>query len=800
MAGSQLKQLKAALKDKGLIGQTNTSKKNKKSKTSKRNETNRDDRKQKLEEIREQFNKFDQRINRSKHDISIIHQGKFVKVGSKQHNAIASKNGVMQKQMKMQYDLEKRQYGKTGGILDKRFGENDSHLTKEEKMLARFTKERQSASSKKRNVFSLASDDEQLDDFDDDGGDDDNGGFQLTHGGNALSLNDEESVKYVDEDSLEPPRKKTKNEVMKEVIAKSKFYKQQRQKEFAKTQDEIDELDEDFGDIMNDLRSVQGKIVGNNAFSTKTPEQIEYDSKVRELTYDRRAVPADRTKTEEELRKEYDEKMKKLEADRLRRMEGFVEDDREQQGDDLDDDFWAGDDSENEENGFTIKESDNEEEEGKEDDEKEEKNIKTRKLQTVIMPFTFDEFLQEMAAIEPTKQIDYIKKVCNTYKPGMGEGNKDKMGNFTGILLDYILHLADKFQDFEPFVKILKKLAESYNEPLVEKVREHIKQIQGRVNKPLRTSDLVFFVIIAYLYSSSDHYHIVITPCLILMNEILSTNIYHPRDITTIAQGVFLVDTLLMYQRFAKRYDPEVINFIEHSIFMIVPEPEKLDSSKLLSISESVAKNVNTQFSMNKAEKFVNPESAVLSIKQLFSEDLNKSLLLIKLVSMMDKCVTLWKEKSSLIEILESFINILKHITKYNASLAGPLLTRFTKLHDNLAKDRKPLTLQHHRALAIATFAPKFEENFNPDKKSYDINRERQELNKVKHQLKKEKKAALKDIRQENRFVAREQIVEKKAMYDEYHKKMANIYNSIQSEEGAEKNQYEREKKQRKRR
>ena len=32
-------------------------------------------------------------------------------------------------------------------------------------------------------------------------------------------------------------------------------------------------------------------------------------------------------------------------------------------------------------------------------------------------------------------------------------------------------------------------------------------------------------------------------------------------------------------------------------------------------------------------------------------------------------------------------------------------------------------------------------------------------------------------------------------MYDDYHKKMANIVNSIQSEEGAEKNQYERETK-----
>ena len=106
----------------------------------------------------------------------------------------------------------------------------------------------------------------------------------------------------------------------------------------------------------------------------------------------------------------------------------------------------------------------------------------------------------------------------------------------------------------------------------------------------------------------------------------------------------------------------------------------------------------------------------------------------------MDKCVTLWKEKSSLIEILESFISILKHITKYNATVAGPILTKFTRLHANLVKDRKPLTLQQHKAIAIATFAPKFEENFNPDKKSYDVNRERQELNKVKHELKRKRR------------------------------------------------------------
>ena len=105
-------------------------------------------------------------------------------------------------------------------------------------------------------------------------------------------------------------------------------------------------------------------------------------------------------------------------------------------------------------------------------------------------------------------------------------------------------------------MKILRKLAESstssrattitttttttkaYNESLVERVREHIKHIQSRIDKQLTPGDLVFFTIIAYLFSSSDHYHIVITPSLILINQILSNIIYHPKTVTDIMEFI----------------------------------------------------------------------------------------------------------------------------------------------------------------------------------------------------------------------------------------------------------------------
>ncbi|KAK6463084.1 putative nucleolar complex protein 14 [Scheffersomyces coipomensis] len=816
MAGSQLKQLKEALRSKGLVGQTNVKKK---SKTSKRtpSETRRNDKEQVINDIRGQFNQFDQKLNRMKRDVTVIQGGKFVKFGSQQHNDATRTKSNVQKNMKMQYDLEKGKHGKTGGVLDRRFGEANKHLTAEEKMLERFTRERQSQ-SKKRGLYSLESDDEN----------DDDDGFTLTHGGKALSLDVEDDViednslsttKYIDEDQVEdddqPQRKKSKKEVMKEIMAKSKFYKQQRQQEFQKTQDNIEDLDEEFGDIMQEMANIEQP--KRPQFSTKTDEEKEYDTKVRELTYDRRSVPADRTKTEEEVKTEHQEKMKKLEADRLKRMSGMeIEDDRNAVGDDLDDEFWAGSDD-NEEDGFAIKESEGEEEVS--EGEGEEEQILGRPKRTIqpqiIIPGSHEEFLKSLATIDSNRHPAYVNKIIEIYRPNLAAGNKDKMNVFVGVLFEHILYLANQDKDastqtlIEKLTVIIKKLAQLYNEVLVENIRLEINNIQDRIlnnDGLLLKRDYVFFIIIGYLFSTSDHYHLIVTPVLILMTESITTLIYKKdASLQHINQGIFIADMLLNYQRFSKRYIPEVVNFVEKALLLLIPEPRLLQSSstQLVSTYNVISTDLNLSKTFKPTVEQIGEDGIVLSIDELFnnSGDQFKFKVIIKLIQIMDKSISLWKDKSNLIEITQSNNLILKHLLKYYSSQLRQipsLITKFTKLSNILTKERRPLTLQHHRAIPIATYAPKFEENFNPDKKSYDSNIERQEVGKMKSQLKKERKAAIKDIRQESRFVANEQIEEKKQMYDKYHKKMAHIVNTIATTEGAEKNEYEREKKLRK--
>lgn len=95
---------------------------------------------------------------------------------------------------------------------------------------------------------------------------------------------------------------------------------------------------------------------------------------------------------------------------------------------------------------------------------------------------------------------------------------------------------------------------------------------------------------------------------------------------------------------------------------------------------------------------------------------------------------------------------------------------------------------------------PKFDESYSLDRhiSSYDPDRERKELSKLKAEHKKERKGALKELRKDAAFIAREKLKERKVADKEYHEKLRRIEGMIQSEEGKEANAYERDKSRRK--
>ena len=112
-------------------------------------------------------------------------------------------------------------------------------------------------------------------------------------------------------------------------------------------------------------------------------------------------------------------------------------------------------------------------------------------------------------------------------------------------------------------------------------------------------------------------------------------------------------------------------------------------------------------------------------------------------------------------------------------------------------RTRKPLLLHNHRPRPIKTSIPKFEESYNPDK-HYDPDRDRAELSKLKAEHKKERKGAMRELRKDANFIARESLREKKEKDAQYEKKFKRLVAEIQREEGKEAKTYEREKRMRK--
>ena len=255
--------------------------------------------------------------------------------------------------------MQKR--NKAGGIVDRRFGENDPTMAPEDRMLERFTREKQRR-VRGGEIFNLEDEDELThcgkslgglreigqgllkDNFDGEEGEEDADAVRLSRK-RPLGEDDEEGS---GDEVKGPERKKSKAEVMKEVMAKSKLHKYERQKLKEDDEDEREKLDAEMGELWVLLGARQPSRTGAASGANNEPlgggetlsndkpvalkpsdgdgglrkKEIEYDQAVREMMFDKRSKPADRTKTEEEKAAEESERLKKLEDARQRRMRG----------------------------------------------------------------------------------------------------------------------------------------------------------------------------------------------------------------------------------------------------------------------------------------------------------------------------------------------------------------------------------------------------------------------------------------------------------------------------------------------
>jgi nucleolar protein 14 len=350
-------------------------------------------------------NPFDMRTTRLKHDV----MGKRVK-GKIGHATQSRTKAMKERETALKQELQNRD--KSNSFLDKRLGETDRNLDPEDKSLARFKAERmaQMLAKRKSNRFNIGGDaedvvlthkgrtlggDEELSDS----------GFSSDQDAGTAKHNHDMTSKFnfggdgVDDGDR---AKRSKKEVMEEVIAKSKAHKLERQREKQHADELLDTIDYKFQDVTEFLskRSREEK-----AREDAENNQDEFNVVANELRFEARLQAADRLMSEEQLAKSEKNRLLSLEQARVARMHQDQEDDdaaaanlvkervsRTQLlrqafggGDDLDENFVLGDDDDGEdqsegddedksdaEDGEDGDNDEDEEEEGDDNEEEEE--------------------------------------------------------------------------------------------------------------------------------------------------------------------------------------------------------------------------------------------------------------------------------------------------------------------------------------------------------------------------------------------------------------------------------------------
>lgn len=227
---------------------------------------------------------------------------------------------------------EYKERDKSNVFTDKRFGEYDSNLSPEEKMLKRFALEQQRQHEKK-SIYNLNEDEELThygqsladiekhnDIVDSDSDAEDRGvlSAELTaaHFGGGGGL----LPKKAQQQGQEAEKPKSRRELIEELIARSKQEKRERQAQREDALELTEKLDQDWKEIQTLLALRTAKPESGREQEKRRPDT--YDIMVRELGFEMKAQPSNRLKTEEELAKEEQERLKRLEAERRRRMLG----------------------------------------------------------------------------------------------------------------------------------------------------------------------------------------------------------------------------------------------------------------------------------------------------------------------------------------------------------------------------------------------------------------------------------------------------------------------------------------------
>ncbi|XP_041113166.1 nucleolar protein 14 [Polyodon spathula] len=832
-------------------------------------------------------NPFEVKINRqkfeilgrkSKHDIGLP--------GVSRSKAIKKRKETLLKEYKLK--------DKSNKFIDKRFGEYDTKMAPEDKILKRFALERQ-RNHEKKDIYTLNEEEELThfgqsladieklnDNFDSDSDTEEKGLLSAeftaaNFGGGGGLLRKKSLSEQKGEDNDQKP--KSRKELIEELIAKSKQEKHERQTQKEESQVLTEKLDSDWKSIQSLLAHNTPK--SQRPVQVEKPKPDEYNMIVRELGFEIKAQPSERMKTKEELAREERERLQKLEADRLRRMQGDFEEEGAKRpthlsADDLNDGFILdkedrrmltyhdgklnvelGDESgeeeveegegegregegesENEEGDESPDEEEEEEEgndaedshsdldsevdsepEGEEKMMAEENQSKAEKALSeeqsaqkeaakAELPYTFaaPECYSDLKSLlishSAEQQCIIIDRILKCNHPSLATGNKAKLEKLFGFVLEYIGELATRqhpeLSTINKLIPQLYALCQLFPEAACKAVQsvfrdsahemEEVIEVKGRAPFP-GLDMLIYLKIAALLFPTSDFRHPVATPALVYMSQLLTKC-----PVTTlqdVATGLLLCCLLVEYISLSHRFVPELINFLLGILHLAVPEKQCLGYT-VVPPFKTVGKSCNLLVVKDETvseswTKKCLPMSAVqgLELKDELEKDHFRFSSLNTCLDLIKRCTSFFGSLPSFSKIFQPIRDLLtKHLPTANyPTQLQELRQEILQAVEDKTTSHVPLVFEKKKPVPLKLYTPKIMEILDYGKRRGGTKEER-ERQRLIHKHKKEFKGAIREIRKDSQFLAREKLSEIMTRDAERKRKVKELFGSLATQEG----------------
>jgi nucleolar protein 14 len=841
MPPSQLKRLKASLREQGITG-PQKSKKQKKSQA--KNADHAAKKSAALASIRESFNPFEfKHLSRPKKFDYVTNQPQTAKSKVLGRPGVTKSQGEETRRKTLLPELSRK--NKVGGILDRRIGEEDPTMSMEDKMMARFEREQQ----RKRggNAFDLEDAEDEM---------------ELTHGGKALEF-DEGDIGEEDYDAAsvsgssdeedgflkkkkrrrdsdgedevdeavedQPERKKSKAEVMKEVMAKSKLHKYERQQLKEDDDDLREALDKDLNEVLAALRGHMNKPAGAALEPPKNDTKVdfginpdraallagkpraaadkEYETRVRQMQYDQKSKPTERTKTEEEKAQEDAEKLLALEQKRMRRMRGEpISDDEEpskKRGDEDDDEdadeLMDSIHDDAAEFGLAAHQEQRTRPEGvdDEDDFLLDDDLVASDSEADAMSDDSDDASDVDDTMAVEDDDDLLRDVLSeTPERSNAVNGVLTIGPQPSSKLAYAYACP---RSHEELLKVFKGAAVADVPTVVQRIRALYHAGLHADNKD-KLSDFACALVDHISYLSEQ------TPPAPL--NVIESVIRHIHSLSRSYPAAIATRFREHLKRLQTSNDPTLGDLtILTAIGSIYPTSDHFHQVVTPAItlmarwlgltSPASTKDIAIGayigalcLHYQRLSKRYIPELIHYTILCLNFPHATPSLLKPHTQNILT-ATSLWSRTPAFPEIFTPLLAPLKSAAQTQTHHRLTILLQNARLH------RRPQTLHSHRPLPIKSSVPKFEESFDPNK-HYDPDKERAEAAKLRKEYKRERKGAIRELRKDANFITREKLKEKKEKDRAYEEKHRRLIAEIQGEEGKEKNDYEREKRKRK--